>query len=550
MSESRDVDVVGAEPENMDGSATLVEIEPGIALLLGDHPVRELTELGISPLTRKDMKRWSGLTDAIALASGGANIAAQGLQGAASVRGLVRFTQGTVDLLNSGLVRPMVSGGVNTGTLVNNSGKIVSQVKWLPATGSGAAAVLSSIGPAVALMAVQCQLMSISKRLNENIAITQEVSEELRRRRMSNLRSMCHEVRNIVEEVESRRSVDRIMFDQLERMAVGLREQWELCVDAVGAHLGKVEADPRSAKSYLLENEARIREDVCGLVVVRDMRYMADALRCSYVAQNEDKTPEGARRVMTRVKNAHSEHERASELASALLDRLERRVGLISELSYRSLMSRPEGLRGGGDGGNILTGLAGRVMTATGWSDDSEVGRLKDLSGYVVGLAGEETDDVPLPDPPVRIGDQEEVDDELKILRWILERDENLIAIASTTSSGVLGVTSAQVFHASRRSLLNDGAIERAFPLDDVRYVRFKGEDKGASGLDVISRQEDLSVAFSGGDREGARRVADLLATAMHLPDEERGSDPLMIEALDAHKERRGIEAARQPGRR
>ena len=550
MSESRDVDVVGAEPENMDGSATLVEIEPGIALLLGDHPVRELTELGISPLTRKDMKRWSGLTDAIALASGGANIAAQGLQGAASVRGLVRFTQGTVDLLNSGLVRPMVSGGVNTGTLVNNSGKIVSQVKWLPATGSGAAAVLSSIGPAVALMAVQCQLMSISKRLNENIAITQEVSEELRRRRMSNLRSMCHEVRNIVEEVESRRSVDRIMFDQLERMAVGLREQWELCVDAVGAHLGKVEADPRSAKSYLLENEARIREDVCGLVVVRDMRYMADALRCSYVAQNEDKTPEGARRVMTRVKNAHSEHERASELASALLDRLERRVGLISELSYRSLMSRPEGLRGGGDGGNILTGLAGRVMTATGWSDDSEVGRLKDLSGYVVGLAGEETDDVPLPDPPVRIGDQEEVDDELKILRWILERDENLIAIASTTSSGVLGVTSAQVFHASRRSLLNDGAIERAFPLDDVRYVRFKGEDKGAPGLDVISRQEDLSVAFSGGDRGGARRVADLLATAMHLPDEERGSDPLMIEALDAHKERRGIEAARQPGRR
>jgi len=534
----------------MDGSATLVEIEPGIALLLGDHPVRELTELGISPLTRKDMKRWSGLTDAIALASGGANIAAQGLQGAASVRGLVRFTQGTVDLLNSGLVRPMVSGGVNTGTLVNNSGKIASQVRWLPAASSQAASLLPQVGPAVALMAVQCQLMSISKRLNENIAITQEVSEELRRRRMSNLRSMCHEVRNIVEEVESRRSVDRIMFDQLERMAVGLREQWELCVDAVGAHLGKVEADPRSAKSYLLENEARIREDVCGLVVVRDMRYMADALRCSYVAQNEDKTPEGARRVMTRVKNAHSEHERASELASALLDRLERRVGLISELSYRSLMSRPEGLRGGGDGGNILTGLAGRVMTATGWSDDSEVGRLKDLSGYVVGLAGEETDDVPLPDPPVRIGDQEEVDDELKILRWILERDENLIAIASTTSSGVLGVTSAQVFHASRRSLLNDGVIERAFPLDDVRYVRFKGEDKGAPGLDVISRQEDLSVAFGGGDREGARRVADLLATAMHLPDEERGSDPLMIEALDAHKERGGGGAARQPGRR
>lgn len=536
MSEGRDVGAVEAEPENTEGATTLVEIEPGIALLLGDHPVGELTDLGICPLTRKDMRRWSGLTDAIALASGGANIAAQGLQSAVNARGLVRFTQDTVKLLNSGLVRPMVSGGVNTGTLVNNSGKIVSQVRWVPAAGSQAASLLPQVGPAVALMAVQYQLMSISKRLNENIAVTQEVSEELRRRRMSNLRSMCHEVRNIVAEVQSRRSVDRIMFDQLERMAVGLREQWGLCVDAVGAHLGKIEADQQSAKSYLLENEARVREDACGLVVVRDVRYMADALRCSYVAQNEDRTPEGARRVMTKVKNAHSEHDQASELASTLLDRLERRVGLTSELSYRSLMSRPEGLRGGGDGGNILTGLAGRVMTATGWSDDSEVGRLKDLSGYVVGLAGEKADDVPLPDPPVRTGDQEEVDDELKILRWVLERDENLIAISSTTDSGVLGVTSARVFHASRRSLLNDGAIERAFPLGDVRYVRFKAEGRGAPGLDVISRREDLSVTFSGGDREGVRRVADLLATAMHLPDEERMSDPLMLEALDTRR--------------
>lgn len=549
MPESRNAEVIGPEPEDTDALSSLIEIETGVALLLGDHPMRAFTELGISPLTRKDMKRWSGLTDAIALASGGGNVAVQGLQGVMCARGIVRLAPETVALLKNGAA-PLTSGGWNLGALVGDSGKIAAQVRWLPAAGAQAADVLASIGPAVALMAVQCQLMSISKRLNENIAITRGVSEELRRRRMSNLRSMCHEVRNIVDEVDSRRSVDRIMFDQLERMAVGLREQWELCVDAVGAHLGEVEADPRSAKSYLLENEARIREDVCGLVVVRDVRYMADALRCSYVAQNEDKTPEGARRVMTRVKNTHGEHQRASELASALLDRLKRRVGLTSELSYRSLMSRPEGLRGGGDGGSVLTGLAGRVMTATGWSDDSEVERLKDLSGYVIGLAGEEADDAPLPDPPVRIGDQEEVDDELSILRWILGRDEKLLAISSTTGSGVLGVTSEQVFCASRKSVLNDGAVERAFPLDDVRYVRFKGGDKGTSSLDVIARQENLSVTFGSGDRKGARRVADLLATAMRLPDEERMSDPLMIEALGAQKESRGIEAAQKSGRR
>ena len=180
MSESRDVDVVGAEPENMDGSATLVEIEPGIALLLGDHPVRELTELGISPLTRKDMKRWSGLTDAIALASGGANIAAQGLQGILCAQGLVRFAPETVALLNSPAVTPLTSGGWNLGSLAGTGGKIASQVRWLPAAGAQVADVLASIGPAVALMAVQCQLMSISKRLNENIAITDRKSTRLK----------------------------------------------------------------------------------------------------------------------------------------------------------------------------------------------------------------------------------------------------------------------------------------------------------------------------------------------------------------------------------
>ena len=57
MSEGRDVGAVEAEPENTEGATTLVEIEPGIALLLGDHPVGELTDLGICPLTRKDMRR-------------------------------------------------------------------------------------------------------------------------------------------------------------------------------------------------------------------------------------------------------------------------------------------------------------------------------------------------------------------------------------------------------------------------------------------------------------------------------------------------------------
>ena len=79
MPESRNAEVIGPEPEDTDALSSLIEIETGVALLLGDHPVRAFTELGISPLTRKDMKRWSGLTDAIALAAGGGNVAVQGL---------------------------------------------------------------------------------------------------------------------------------------------------------------------------------------------------------------------------------------------------------------------------------------------------------------------------------------------------------------------------------------------------------------------------------------------------------------------------------------
>lgn len=63
--------------------------------------------------------------------------------------------------------------------------------------------------------------------------------------------------------------------------------------------------------------------------------------------------------------------------------------------------------------------------------------------------------------------------------------------------------------------------------------------------MDIITKGENIRIAFGGKAAEGealenARRIGDILATAMNLPEEERGNDPLLsCETLPATAEAR-----------
>ena len=63
--------------------------------------------------------------------------------------------------------------------------------------------------------------------------------------------------------------------------------------------------------------------------------------------------------------------------------------------------------------------------------------------------------------------------------------------------------------------------------------------------MDVITKDENIRITFDewaaeGEALENARRIGDILATAMNLPEEERGHDPLLsCETLPATVEAR-----------
>ena len=140
----------------------------------------------------------------------------------------------------------------------------------------------------------------------------------------------------------------------------------------------------------------------------------------------------------------------------------------------------------------------------------------------------------------------------LDILRWALPRDEPLLALAEvrggiakdssvanvkeyfTGAANYLGVTPTRFFLTSQSTLTGDGSIERNIPLSDLRYVRLRMKNKGAS-LDIITRDENIATSFDDwavddAHAEEVRRVADLLMASVNLPERERRNVPELQE--------------------
>lgn len=96
---------------------SLVEIEPGVAVVMGDRPLESMGlpaefDCEVTPFQLMPPGDIQNLADKISLATGGLNLAAQGAQGMVSARGLVRLAPETMKAMKSGL-QPLTSGGLS-----------------------------------------------------------------------------------------------------------------------------------------------------------------------------------------------------------------------------------------------------------------------------------------------------------------------------------------------------------------------------------------------------------------------------------------------------
>lgn len=510
-----------------DVEAVLVEIEDGVAMLFGKYSAADLG-LEIYDVLEKQTGSWS--VDDAAIASGVANFVAQGAHGAMISQGLVRLAPETMKALGS--MTPMTSSGWNLGSLTVN-GKIAQSIRWAPVAGVMGISVIGSLATAVALLAVQMQVKSISRRMDENARQVQKIYQKLSEGQWARLQAVIQRVNRLFWEAVEEKGVSDSVGRQVENASVDVNEQCNLFEPRLDAHVKGLE----KGLLYVDECGSEIYADAHAALLARRVWYQHQLLYAARPGRSREQISEG-------VRSAREEYVSAVEQAGKLLGEMGRRCRLLSKLPAKD--KEVEIVEQAGM-------LADELLRLGGCDDERSL-------------------------PPIKILEHSELEKISDILPWVMPSEESLLAAGqakleasiSTVKFGdartgrvSIDVKSAvvqkvglcvdvyfgigsKIFFLSRRDVFrNTGSRERDFGLSEIRYVRF--QELGGQGpvLDIITKGENIRITFDGWAAEGealenARRIGDILATAMNLPEEERGHDPLLsCETLSAMAEAR-----------
>ena len=153
-------------------SLELVEVMPGTAVVFGDVPKdMDVLDFGLMPQDDKNQ-----LSNALGALGDAGSIYGSLANAAQSAQGLYRVNDATMALLKSG-ARLADKDGAKLGTVFQN-GKMVAQARFIPVSMTSAS-TLASIGPAVAMIALQMQLDGINRLVEANVALTRQTLQTI-----------------------------------------------------------------------------------------------------------------------------------------------------------------------------------------------------------------------------------------------------------------------------------------------------------------------------------------------------------------------------------
>lgn len=266
----------------------------------------------------------SNLQSRIVRGTGLANVGLQGLNGMQSVQGLVRLAPETIKLMQAGAT-PLTSGGANLGTLASG-GKIVAQVRWAPAAGASAVGVMAAMGPAIALAAIQFQLASMDKKLDQIIDISDEILRSLRVEFWTEVETSFARLRRLWNHAIFSGDVSAHLMDEARGQSWVLSHRRSQMLEEVRVRVAELERK-RTAKErneWLTKNAGIVMRDVQCLVLASAGCQMYDLMWAQFVSQTD---PELAGRI---VADALDQANRDKEtIASAVTD-LVRKLELLA----------------------------------------------------------------------------------------------------------------------------------------------------------------------------------------------------------------------------
>lgn len=513
-------------------TSALVEVGPGTALVFGDLP----EGFDVIPFSLISSDDRAAIVDAVAGTSSILNVGGQLANGLAQAQGLVRLAPETLQAMQAGLT-PVQSGGYNIGVLAAQNGKFAAQVRWLPATGAGAAGVLASMGPAVAMIAIQIQLSEISKLVRQNLALTETVLKTVRHEQWAELTGLEQAVGKALAEAESVGHVTKGVWENVAGYEAALRKQRDLFrrhVESHSAELAKRKGH-QERRQYIEKNGEAILLDLHSLLLAHKAWFEYQALRAGRARVDAIEDPREEKLLATIVENARSEYDGIVEQMSKVLDTLNRELQILAELPGKRTIPFTGARRSARD----VAEMSEQLLVA--------VARLS---------TSVRAQPAPLESPDTcHVDEVDQLDQDLRILRWHLNGDEQLDAIATAHERGngvplpsavqprmLLAVTQERVLLADLSEFRRHGILRQSVANSEIRYVRVREEDGvGRAEIDLITKDDNFTWRF-GKDataEKSVRGFGALLAERMAIPTDERKA--ILADLPPSTAERKGL---------
>jgi len=467
-----------------DVGSALIELEPGLALIFGEA---DIPGVEMVPFQFADRKTRENLADLAVHAVGASNVAAQGGLAAMEFGGIIRLAPESLKALKT--AEPIIKDGWNLGVL-RADGKFAHQIRWLPADTANATQALATVGPAVALVAIQQQLGEIASLIERNIALSSSILESIRAEQWARIIGVQRTLKN---ELDNARHIGDVTDSVWENVR-GIEHEVESLVELFNGNVQRTQKKLTAAENMkerrdvLLDHGEAIVGDVQGLINARASWYMCTALRAGNLSLRAHDDPKAASLMNKLISEGRERYERELRGSADLLDSLRRQLGIAAETGDRRHFR------------------FGPLRRAT-----------KDVDGFVEQLQEElnlllnqnlKSEIHPVTAPAIAPAQKDRVDHYLRVLQFVLEPGETLIGIAEAKVNGSMfsrwvSVTDQSVRISASSRLMDSGVVEDAFNLEDIRYVRPPATDatKDAT-VGIFTKDDDYILSFSGLDDE------------------------------------------------
>jgi len=289
--------------------------------------------------------------------------------------------------------------------------------------------------------------------------------------------------------------------------------------------------------------------DLHCLLLAHKSWFEYQALRAGRARLEAGSNPSEARLLEKITSDATSEYHAVGEEMAGLLGTLTRELSILAELPGKQTIPFTKASRSARD----VAAMAKQLLPA-----------VERIGGSAHRIPA------PLERPATTyVKSDERVEKDLRILRWHLRSDEEVLALAMTRTPpagaiesvgdgigrgiGALGSAFEAVFRRQdileaasegldrddllvavtrQRVLIADvdefrshGVIQVSIPTSDIRYVRFRDDKpEGAAEVDLITRTDDYHWRFGKGSATDAavKQLGALLAHEMAIPESER----------------------------